>query len=125
MKNIALIFASMFLLSTAALAGEGKVNMRSHKKTANNKAQLSDKLSSMLDYPSYILDGTNETVMIAYSIDENDVMHVQDIISPNSELKEYIFKRLDGKKMKNVEGKNGVVKVQFNATTNQRLFIQF
>jgi len=126
MRNLAVIIVSIFLLSTAAFAGKGIANKKSHKLT-NAQNQVSKNFSNMLGYPSSILDGTSETIMIAYSVDENDVIHVQEISSSNPELKKYVLKHLDGKKMKNVqmEGKNGVVKVQFNGDKKQKLNFQY
>ena len=127
MRNVALIIAPLFLLSTAAFAGEGTVSKKSHKKAETTNSDLRDKFSTMLGYPSYILDGTSESVMIAYSVDENNIIHVQEISSSNAELKEYVLKHLEGKTMKkmHMEGQNGVVKVHFNVDKNQNLYFQF
>ena len=127
MKNIALIIASIFLLSTAVLASEGTVTKKSHKNTVNSNVHLTDKISTMLGYPSYILNGASETVMISYTVDENNVIHVQEISTSNAELKAYVLKHLEGKKIKNMQmdGKNGVVKVQFNGSKMQKLNFQY
>lgn len=127
MKSLAIIIASIFLLSTAALAGEGTVNKRYHNKSVNGQIQLNEKISNMLGYPSYILDGASEAVMISYSVDENNIIHVQEISSPNIALKQYVLKHMDGKKMKNMhmEGKNGIVKVHFTGSKNEKLHFQY
>lgn len=127
MRNVALIIAPLFLLSTAAFAGEGTVTKKSHKKAETTKSHLTDKFSTMLGYPSYILDGASETVMISYTVDANNTIHVQEISSSNAELKKYVFKHLDGKKMKkmHMEGENGVVRVQFSGTKSQKLNFQY
>ena len=127
MRNVALIIAPLFLLSTATFAGEGTGTKKSHKKVETTNSHLTDKFSTMLGYPSYILDGATETVMISYSVDENNIIHVQEISSSNAELKKYVLKHLEGKKMKNMqmEGKSGVVKVQFSGTKRQKLNFQF
>lgn len=126
MKNIAIIIASIFLLSTAAIAGEGTVNKRSNQESKNSQI-LTQKISNMLGYPSYILNGTSETVMISYSVDENNMIHVQEISTSNIALKQYVLKHMDGKKMKknHMEGKNGVVKVHFNGTQSEKIYFQY
>jgi hypothetical protein len=126
MKSLAIIIASIFLLSTAALAGDGTAIKKSTKKAVNSQKQVAEQFSNLLGYPSDILDGASETVMIAYSVDENNIMHVQEVSTSNAELKQYVLKHLDGKKMKNMqtEGKNGVVKVHFNGNKNQDLYFQ-
>lgn len=127
MKNIAIIITSVFMLSTAAFAGEGTVNKKSGKKSGNSKIQLTEKISNMLGYPSAILDGESEAVMISYSVDEKNIIHVQEISSANTTLKEYVLKHMDGKKMKkmHMEGKSGVVKVHFNANKKEKLSFQY
>ena len=127
MKNIAIIIATIFLLSISALGNEGKANKNTNKKSVTVKTHLAGKFSSMIGYPSSILNEANETVMISYSVDENDVIHVNEISSTNAELKNYVLKHLDGKKIKNLkmEGQNGIVKVQFNGTKTQKLNFQY
>jgi hypothetical protein len=107
-----------------AIAGENK---GPNKKEENTHIYLAEKISNMLGYPSDILEGASEVVMISYSVDENNIIHVSEILSPNIALKAYVLEHMDGKKMKNmhIEGKNGVVKVHFNGNKNQNSYFQF
>ncbi|WP_018345011.1 hypothetical protein [Cytophaga aurantiaca] len=128
MKNIAIIIASIFLLgTTSAFAAKRATTKTSHKKSAASKVELAEKISNMLGYPSYILDGTSEAVMISYSVDENNIIHVGEISSSNIALKQYVLEHLDGKKMKrtHMEGQNGVMKVHFNGNKNEKLHFQY
>lgn len=52
MRNVALMIAPLFLLSFAAFASEGTVTKKSHKKAETTNSHLTDKLSTMLGYPS-------------------------------------------------------------------------
>lgn len=127
MKKLAIIIASVFLFGTVALAGEGVANKKSLNKSTKAQIQLSEKISNMLGYPSYILEGKSEAIMIAYSVDENNIIHVDEILSSNIALKQYVLKHMDGKTMKkmHMEGKNGVVKVHFNGNKSQKLHFQY
>ena len=124
MKNLAVIIASIFIFSAAALAGENK---GSTNKNVNTQTQLSEKINNMLGYPSDILNGSSHAIVISYSVDENNIIHVDEILSSNIALKQYVLKHMDGKKMKNMhmEGKNGVVKVQFSGSKTQKLNFQY
>jgi hypothetical protein len=127
MKKLVIIIASVFLFGTFALAGEGGSNKKSLNESTKTQIKLSAKINNMLTYPSDILDGKSEAIMIAYSIDENNIIHVDEILSSNIALKQYVLKHMDGKKMRNMymEGKNGVVKVQFNGNESQKLYLQY
>ncbi len=129
MKNTAIIIASIFFLLNVnnVWAGEGSGHKKFHAKSVNTQIQLAETISNMLGYPSYILDGTSEAVMISYSVDENNVIHIAEISSPNTALKNYVMKHMDGKKMKkmHMEGRNGVVKVHFNGCENEKLHFQY
>ena len=127
MKNISLIIATIFMLSFTAMGNEGKANKNLNKKTVTVKTILANKFKSMLGYPSFILNEANEIVMVAYLIDENDVIHIKEISSSNVELKKYVFKHLDGKKIKNVkmEGLSGIVKLHFNVSNKQKINFQY
>ena len=97
MRNIAIIISSIFLLSMTAIAGENK---GPNKKEENTHIYLAEKISNMLGYPSDILEGASEVVMISYSVDENNIIHVSEILSPNIALKAYVLEHMDGNKMK-------------------------
>jgi len=84
-------------LNTAALAGERRVNKKSHKLT-NAQNYLTENFFNLLGYPSSILDGKSETVMILYLVDKKDVIHVQQISTLDAELRKYVLKHLNGKK---------------------------
>ena len=121
MKNF-LLFFPMVLLVFSGYAG----NTNEDKKAANHSA-FSTQVTNRVGYPSEILHNSKQSVIISYTIDESNIMHITDVSTSNNELKEYIIERLDGKKMKasTQNSLNGVVKIEFVASSSTGNFIQF
>jgi len=127
MKTAASILVSILFMISAAFAGNGSANNKHHKKPVNKENAINQRINGMIGLPQDVLHGNSQTVMISYSVDEKNVMHVQEISGTNAELKKYIYKHLDGKAMKNTEaqGMSGIVKVHFNAYKGNNVYLQY
>jgi|GEM_PF-2466325 hypothetical protein len=127
MKTVASILVSILFMVSAAVAGNGTANNKNHKKPANKESSINQRINGMIGLPLDVLHGNSQSVMISYSVDENNIMHVKEISGTNTELKQYIYNHLDGKAMKNTEaqGTNGVVKVHFNASKGNNIYLQY
>ncbi len=123
MKNLLSLFITALLMITGAFA----INPSNNGVITNKTLVLSQRINTLIGNPTHLLNGTNQSVMIAYDVDANNIMHVKDIATSNSELKEYITKRLDGKKIKNVQlsDMQGVVKVHFVSRKEHKLYLQY
>ena len=123
MKNIATLFVLACLMITTALA----VNPSENASAKNKKHAVAQRINTLIGNPSDLLQGTNQSVMISYRLDENKIMHINDISTSNTELKEYILKRLNGRKFKNaaLADMHGIVKVHFVSQNQQNLYLQY
>lgn len=112
MKKAALILASIFTLTLTTFGESGSKNTKRHSTQAEKVSII---FQNRIGYPSEMLHGTNQYVVISYSIDDNNIVHINNINGEDEELNNYIQKSIDGKKMKNMslEGKSGIVKLYF------------
>ncbi|ABG58978.1 hypothetical protein [Cytophaga hutchinsonii] len=123
MKNITSLFISALLMITGAFA----FNPTAKTVSKDKKTAVSQRINTLIGNPTHLLNGANQSVMISYDVDANNVMHIKDVSTSNAELKEYITKRLNGKKFKNVQlaDMQGVVKVHFVTRKEQKLYLQY
>jgi hypothetical protein len=112
MKKTALILASIFTLTLTTFGVNGSKN---HKRQFSQAEKVSIAFQNKVGFPSELLYGRDQLVVISYSIDDNNIVHINYIKGDNAELNSYIQKSIDGKKMKkmSLEGKSGVVKLYF------------
>ncbi len=123
MKTVAVVLVSFLFMISTAIAG---VHEKKHKRPVNNVTVVNERINGMLGNPDNLLNGHSQSAMISYSIDQNNIIHVQEVATANAELKKYITKHLDGKKINNsLHDQSGIVKVHFNAYKADNLYISY
>lgn len=124
MKNITTLFVSAIFMVITAFGA----NASNNTPAAQNKQEIINKrINTLIGNPTELLHGTDQSVMISYEVDDNNIMHIKDIGTSNIELKEYIIKRLDGKRFKHTQISNiqGIVKVNFADQSEQNYYFQY
>ena len=131
MKKAASIFVSMlFVITTAIAAPDNSTDngeKSSKKSKTSHKLLITDQINNMMGYPNDLLNGNSQSVLVAYELDANNTMHVKEISTSNVELKEYVMKHIDGRKIKHAQlnPAEGVIKIHFVASEEQKYFIQY
>jgi hypothetical protein len=120
MKNL----VYMFLLVGSLLIGANAVNAAadgSKKHKAKMKyvscSDQTSQIKSLIGNPDLSLKNEVSSVEVNFNISDDNVISVNNINSDNAELKEYVFKKLDGKAIRGneVELKNQTLTLVFKA----------
>ena len=124
MKTTTSILVSALFMITSAISAPALIN---NKPKENKTYLMTDQINNLIGYPSDLLKGSNQSVIVSYELDENSIFHVKEILTSNVELEAYIMKHIDGKKIRKAEnaGSEGVVKIHFVANKEQKYFFQY
>jgi len=124
MKTTTSILVSALFMITSAIAAPALIN---NKPKEHKTYLMTDQINYLIGYPSNLLKGSNQSVIVSYELDENSIFHVKEILTSNVELEAYIMKHIDGKKIRKTEnaGSEGVVKIHFVANKEQKYFFQY
>ncbi len=124
MKTIIALLASTLFMISVVSASPVKIDKSSR---SNHPVQISDQINRMIGYPSQLLNGNDQSVVVSYELDAANIIHVKEVHTSNTALKEYVTKHLDGKKIKNAAVQTGenVVIIHFVASKEQQYFFQY
>lgn len=114
--------AYMFLLVGSLLVGANVVNAAGDgaKKKAKTRfvscSEQTNQIKALIGNPEVLLDGS-EKVEVNFSINEYNVITVNEVKTDNQELKNYIINKVNGSKINGneVEMKNQTVSMVFRA----------
>lgn len=128
MKKTISILVCIVCMITSAISVSGNQDSKFIKSRKSQfKTLLTDQINGFVGYPAALLNGNNQSVIVSYELDENSIIHVKEILTSNIELKQYIIKHIDGKKIKGIKSNatEGVVKMHFVANKGQKYFFQY
>ncbi|MFN8415632.1 MAG: hypothetical protein U0U66_04790 [Cytophagaceae bacterium] len=121
MKKLFFIIAMVFTASAVTMASNSGSKSSKGTKVRSTNRTISD---LMLSAP---VKAGEQSVLVSFSVDNQGVMHVQQVLTNDESMKTYVFQHLNGKRinLSDAERERGVVKLVFHNTNNSNLYFQY
>ena len=120
LTKISLLVVMMLSVSGLAFADQEETC-----KCANSQ-QIASQLSRKMDKVSTRIAIPNGTVILKYSVDENNAIHIQDIQTNDAALKQIVMENLEGLivSIKGEKCAEGMVRMKFVESSNDQINTQ-
>ncbi|MCU0417591.1 MAG: hypothetical protein MUE33_10450 [Cytophagaceae bacterium] len=119
MKKAMLVSIIVFVTGMVAFASGS--NGKSHKAVKSTHKSIND---VMRNAPNV---STTAYALVNFSVDDQGVIHVVQVMTHNDALRQYVYQTMDNKKLKLTpeQLQMGMVKVEFQPTTTYDLYFQY
>lgn len=120
LTKISLLVVMMLSVSGLAMADQGETS-----KCANSQ-QVAAQLSHKMDKVSTRVAIPNGTVILKYSLDENNAIHIEEIQTNDAALKQIVKENLEGLiiTLKGDKCAEGIVRMKFVGSSNDEIDTQ-
>lgn len=121
MKKLFFIIAMVFTASAVTMASGSGNKSSKGPLTRSNSRTISD---VMLSAP---VKTAEQSVLVSFSVDNQGIMHVQQVLTHDESMKTYVYQQLNGKRINltDKERERGVVRLVFHNTTNTDMYFQY
>jgi hypothetical protein len=118
--KISLLIVMMLSVSPLAMADKGETCK------CSNSQEIASQLSVKMDKVSTRIAIPNGTVILKYSIDENNKIHLLEVQTNDKALKQIVLDNLEGLviKVKGERCAEGIVRMKFAASSNDEINTQ-
>jgi len=120
LTKISLMVVMLLSVSGLAMADQGETCK------CSNSQEIASQLSRKMDKVSTRIAIPNGTVILKYSLDENNTIHIQEVQTNDAALKQIVMDNLEGLiiKVKGEKCAEGVVRMKFIESSNDEINTQ-
>lgn len=112
----------MVFTASAVTMASGSGN----KASKEAKVRFTNKTISDLMLSAPVKTG-EQVVLVSFSVDNQGVMHVQQVLTNDENMRSYVYQHLNGKRvnLSDAERERGVVRLVFNNTNSSNMYFQY
>jgi len=120
LTKISLLIVMMLSVSGLAMADQGETCK------CSNSQEVASQLSAKMDKVSTRIAIPNGTVILKYSLDENNKIHLMEVQTNDAALKQIVLDNLEGLgvKLKGEKCAEGIVRMKFIESSNDEINTQ-